>query len=154
MNVTFEQGHVYVAGADRPFFVSPHDIESGAAGIGFSGAHVFDRDDPKGWQAPQPIIARAAADGHTDDWNTIGLGAWTRPTATIEVPGAVKWIYDLGTGNGAAPSTALEGGAATESPVLTLEAVAGPWRRFLALSVLVTATGAGALGWWLGKRRR
>lgn len=82
----FRQGHLYIGGADVPFFVSDNALRSGATDKGFTGVQVKDRDDvPLSTVPPQ---ARG-------DWNTMVSGRWAKADADISLPSQVAWVVDV-----------------------------------------------------------
>lgn len=151
MNVFLQQGHVYVGVADLPFFLSASTLEDKAADNGWNAAHVFDRSDPRS-AALKPVADAAARSGHSDDWDTIAIGQWARPSQSVDLPSAVAWIADLDVGQAPAPGGASSTPTASTG-LLSVEECAAPWRRFTAVvSVIALGVGLG-VGVLLGRSR-
>jgi len=93
MIARFLPGHRYMAGAERPFFVTLASVRGGAEALGFSHVVVSDAED----MAP-PI------EPPTHDYDTIGAGTWSRPESDLTLPDEVRWIVDVTPEKFAAPT--------------------------------------------------
>jgi hypothetical protein len=109
------QGHSYMGGASRPFFITNGMLVQAAIDRGFDQAKVIARDEFPASQLP-PLPADT-----DDDWNVLGSGRRATSDGAVDLPGAVKWVVDVtqtaqptspepqqvdpGTGQPTAPST-------------------------------------------------
>lgn len=83
------KGHTYMAGANKPFFVSAGMIVSAAEGKGFTDVKVTARGGyPASSVPPLPP-------GTPDDWDVLGTGVRSSPSAQVELPDRVRWVVDV-----------------------------------------------------------
>lgn len=83
------QGHSYMGGASKPFFITQGMLVQAAIDKGFDQVKVISRSQyPTASLPPLPS-------GTDDGWDTIGMGHRTAPDGAEELPGAVKWVVDV-----------------------------------------------------------
>lgn len=84
-----QSGHQYIGGAAKPWYVSQGMIVSAAEGKGFTSVKVATRADyPKVSLPPIP-------EGSQDDWNVVGTATRSAPSASLDLPDAVRWVVDI-----------------------------------------------------------
>jgi hypothetical protein len=85
----FEQGHLYVGGADVPFFVTKSMLVSAGKDNGFDQIQIFDKKDFPFWTLPPGSIPSGVS------WNTVARGVRVAPTGNVAFPSDVKWVVDI-----------------------------------------------------------
>lgn len=83
------QGHTYIGGASKPFFVSHAQIVSELSKMGFMGVRVYKRSEYPIFNLPPNAQTGSAG------WDTIAVGTRAAPDGQLELPSEVKWVSDI-----------------------------------------------------------
>ena len=83
------QGHQYMSGAAKPWYVSQGMIITAAEAKGFTDVHVTSRGDYPASSLP-PLPA-----GTQDDWTVVGTATRSGASTAMDLPDPVRWIVDI-----------------------------------------------------------